>query len=70
MEGKAVVFTDKMVVSVQEVNIPEPLHNEVVIDVEVSWISNGTESSYLRGERIGGDTPYHLHLKLLTISIS
>ncbi|WP_240420862.1 zinc-binding dehydrogenase [Paenibacillus periandrae] len=59
MIGKAVVFTDRLKVSVQEVEIPEPHHNEVVIDVEVSWISNGTESSFLRGERIAGDTPYH-----------
>jgi 3-hydroxyethyl bacteriochlorophyllide a dehydrogenase len=29
----------------------------VVVDVEYSWISNGTESSFLRGERIAGDTP-------------
>ncbi|MEK3916434.1 alcohol dehydrogenase catalytic domain-containing protein [Paenibacillus sp. FSL H7-0331] len=59
MIGKAVVFTDRLKVSVQEVEIPEPRHDEIVIDVELSWISNGTESSYLRGERIAGDTPYH-----------
>ncbi|MBO9608109.1 MAG: hypothetical protein J7639_19265 [Paenibacillaceae bacterium] len=59
MRGKAVVFTDPMKVSVQEVDIPEPRRDEVVIDVEVSWISNGTESSFLRGERIAGDTPFH-----------
>ncbi|MFD0696612.1 zinc-binding dehydrogenase [Paenibacillus sp. GCM10027628] len=58
MKGKAVVFTDRLTVSVQEVDIPEPRQDEVVIDVEVSWISNGTESSFLRGERIAGDTPY------------
>ncbi|RTE10856.1 zinc-binding dehydrogenase [Paenibacillus whitsoniae] len=59
MKGKAVVFTDRFIVSVQEVDIPEPRQDEVVIDVEFSWISNGTESSFLRGERIAGDTPYH-----------
>lgn len=59
MKGTAVVFTDRMTVSVQEVEIPEPRPDEVVVDVELSWISNGTESSFLRGERIAGDTPYH-----------
>jgi len=58
MKGKAVVFTDRLQASYQEVDIPEPGPDEVIIDVEVSWISNGTESSYYRGERIAGDTPY------------
>jgi 2-desacetyl-2-hydroxyethyl bacteriochlorophyllide A dehydrogenase len=30
----------------------------VVLWVTHSWISNGTEGSFLRGERIAGDTPY------------
>ncbi|MFD0714490.1 alcohol dehydrogenase catalytic domain-containing protein [Paenibacillus sp. GCM10027626] len=58
MKGKAVVFVDRLKASFQEVDIPEPGDNEVVVDVTVSWISNGTESSYFRGERIAGDTPY------------
>lgn len=58
MKAKAVVFTDRMQVSFREIDVPEPRPDEVVIDVEVSWISNGTESSFLRGERIAGDTPY------------
>lgn len=40
-----------------QVELPDPQEHEVVIDVEVSWISNGTEGSFLRGERAGGDTP-------------
>jgi bacteriochlorophyllide a dehydrogenase len=30
---------------------------DVVVRVTHSWISNGTEGSFLRGERIAGDTP-------------
>ncbi|WP_274651995.1 zinc-dependent alcohol dehydrogenase [Paenibacillus humicola] len=56
MKGKAVVFTDKLTVSVREVDLPEPRPDEVVVEPAVSWISKGTESSYLRGERIAGDT--------------
>lgn len=58
MKGYAVVFTDRMKVTYMEVEIPDPSEDEVVIDVELSWISNGTEGSFLRGERVGGDTPY------------
>ncbi|GBG10185.1 oxidoreductase zinc-binding dehydrogenase family [Paenibacillus agaridevorans] len=58
MKGKAVVFDDRLKVQVREVELPEPGPQDVVIDVKVSWISNGTESSFLRGERLGGDTPY------------
>jgi 2-desacetyl-2-hydroxyethyl bacteriochlorophyllide A dehydrogenase len=29
-----------------------------LVQITHSWISNGTEGSYLRGERIAGDTPY------------
>ncbi len=58
MKGNAVVFTDRLTALYQQVDIPEPGPEDVVIDVEVSWISNGTESSFFRGERIAGDTPY------------
>ncbi|RKN79176.1 zinc-dependent alcohol dehydrogenase [Paenibacillus ginsengarvi] len=58
MKAHAVVFTDKEKVEYAEVNVPEPGENDVVIDVETSWISTGTESSYFRGERIRGETPY------------
>jgi len=58
MKGKGVVFTGRLKVSYQDVDIPEPLADEVVIDVEHSWISIGTESSFLRCDRIAGETPY------------
>ena len=58
MKGKAVVFTDRLKVSVQEVDIPDATDDDLVIDVTYSWISNGTESSFLRGERISGETMY------------
>lgn len=58
MKGKAVVFTDRLEVAVREVDIPDPGAHDVVIDLDVSWISIGTEGSFLRGERIGGDTAY------------
>lgn len=58
MKAHAVVFTDKERVEYREVQVPEPGENDVVVDVEYSWISIGTESSYLRAERIGGEVPY------------
>jgi len=57
MKSQAVVFTGPNQVSFQEVDCPEP-DNDVVVNVTHSWISNGTEGSYLRGERIEGDTPW------------
>jgi 2-desacetyl-2-hydroxyethyl bacteriochlorophyllide A dehydrogenase len=41
----------------QEVEVPEPGAQDVVVRVTHSWISNGTEGSFVRGERIAGDTP-------------
>jgi 2-desacetyl-2-hydroxyethyl bacteriochlorophyllide A dehydrogenase len=58
MRGHGVVFTEKLKVAYLEVDIPEPERDEVVIDVEFSWISIGTESSFLRCDRIAGETPY------------
>ncbi|MDF2720298.1 MAG: tdh 2 [Paenibacillus sp.] len=58
MKAHAVVFTDKDQVEYKEIEVPEPGDNDVVIDVEYSWISTGTESSYLRAERIRGEVPY------------
>jgi 3-hydroxyethyl bacteriochlorophyllide a dehydrogenase len=58
LKGSAVVFTNKFRVEFKNVDIPEPQENDVVIEIEHSWISPGTESSYLRAERIGGETPY------------
>jgi bacteriochlorophyllide a dehydrogenase len=58
MKAHAVVFTAPNKVEYTEVNCPDPGPDDVVVRVTHSWISNGTEGSYLRGERIAGDTPY------------
>lgn len=58
MKAHAVVFTAQNKVEYAEVNCPDPGPDDVVVRVRHSWISNGTEGSYLRGERIAGDTPY------------
>ncbi len=57
MKGQAVVALAPYKVSWERVDIPEPTADDVVIRVTHSWISNGTESSFVRGERIAGDTP-------------
>lgn len=58
MNGYAVVFKEELQVVYAPVNIPEPGPDDVVVDVEYSWISIGTESSFLRCERISGEVPY------------
>ena len=58
MKANAVVFKNQNVVSFETVDCPDPDDNQVVVNVTHSWISNGTEGSYLRGERIDGDTPW------------
>ncbi|SDY01288.1 zinc-binding dehydrogenase [Paenibacillus sp. CF384] len=58
MKALAVVFETKEVVSVRTVEVPEPTDRDVVIELEYSWISIGTESSFFRGERISGEVPY------------
>src|SRR5947207_14518554 len=58
MEAQAVVFTAPKTVEYRKVTCPEPGPADAVIRLTHSWISNGTEGSYLRGERIGGDTPF------------
>lgn len=60
MQANAVVFTAPNKVEYTKVNCPDPTSSDVVVRVTHSWISNGTEGSYLRGERIAGDTPYRL----------
>ena len=52
------VFTEPNTVVYQEVDCPDPTQDQVVVRVAHSWISNGTEGSFLRGERIEGDTAY------------
>ncbi len=58
MRAQAVVFAQPNTVEVREVSCPEPGPGDAVVRVTHSWISNGTEGSYLRGERIAGETPY------------
>jgi len=52
----AVVFEAALRVVVRDVEIPEPGPDDVVVDTVTSWISPGTELSYLRGDRVYGDT--------------
>lgn len=59
MQANAVVFTAPNRVEYTAVTCPDPGPRDVVVRVTHSWISNGTEGSFLRGERIAGDTPYH-----------
>jgi len=58
MKADAVVFTAPNKVEFRRVTCPDPAPDDVVIRTTYSWISNGTEGSYLRGDRIGGDVPY------------
>lgn len=56
MQGHAVVFTASNEVAYQEMELPSPGPRDVVVDVTYSWISPGTEGSFLRGDRIDGET--------------
>lgn len=58
MKAQAVVFTAPGEVAFRDIDCPDPGPDDVVVRVVRSWISNGTEGSYLRGERIAGDTAY------------
>ena len=57
MQANAVVAVAPGRIEFQPVTVPEPGLDDIVIRVTHSWISNGTEGSFVRGERIGGDTP-------------
>jgi 3-hydroxyethyl bacteriochlorophyllide a dehydrogenase len=63
IQARAVVFSAPNRVEYvsgapRSVSCPDPGADDVVVRVTHSWISNGTEGSFLRGERIAGDTPY------------
>lgn len=58
MESHAVVFPAPNQVEFRKVTCPDPGPEDVVIDVHHSWISNGTEGSFLRGERLEGDVAW------------
>ena len=57
MQAKAVVTLAPRQIEVQTISVPEPTPEDVVIRVTHSWISPGTEGSFIRGERINGETP-------------
>lgn len=57
MHAKAAVVVRPWKVEWQDVSVPDPGPEDVVVRVLHSWISNGTEGSFVRGERIAGDTP-------------
>ena len=58
MKSHAVVFTGPNQVSFQEISCPEPGPDDLVVELHHSWISNGTEGSFLRGERLSGDVAW------------
>jgi 2-desacetyl-2-hydroxyethyl bacteriochlorophyllide A dehydrogenase len=55
MKARAVVFTAPRTVEIADVDCPDPGPGDVVVRILHSWISNGTEGSYFRGERSDGD---------------
>ena len=57
MKTRAVVATKPWTVELQEREQTGPGPDEVALRLTHSWISPGTEGSFVRGERIGGDTP-------------
>lgn len=57
VRSPAVVFTGPRQVVFEPVDIPAMRPDEVLVRSWVSWISNGTEGSFLRGERADGETP-------------
>jgi 2-desacetyl-2-hydroxyethyl bacteriochlorophyllide A dehydrogenase len=57
MKAHAAVAVKPWTVEYREVEVPEPGPDDVVVRITHSWISNGTEGSFVRGERIAGDTP-------------
>src|SRR5947199_8465962 len=57
MKARAAVAVAPGRVEFREIEAPEPGPDDVVVRVLHSWISNGTEGSFVRGERIAGDTP-------------
>ncbi len=58
MKAHAAVAVAPWKVEYREVEAPEPGPEDVVVRLLHSWISNGTEGSFVRGERIAGDTPW------------
>lgn len=57
MKAQAAVAREPGKVRFETVSVPEPGPEDVALRLTHSWISNGTEGSFVRGERIEGDTP-------------
>lgn len=58
MRAHAAVAVAPRRVEYAEIDVPEPGPDDVVVRVAQSWISNGTDGSFTRGERTGGDVPW------------
>jgi 2-desacetyl-2-hydroxyethyl bacteriochlorophyllide A dehydrogenase len=58
LTAEAVVATAPREIEFRTVAVPEPGSDDVVVRLTHSWISNGTEGSFVRGERIAGDAPW------------
>ena len=56
MKAMAVVAIHPYEIEYKTVDVPDPEETDLVIRLTHSWISNGTEGSFIRGERIAGDT--------------
>jgi bacteriochlorophyllide a dehydrogenase len=56
-KAQAVVAISIGDVDFTQVSIPEPTSEDVVVNVSHSWISPGTERSFIMGERLNGETP-------------
>ena len=57
MQANAAVAVAPWKVEYLPIDVPDPGPEDVVVRLLHSWISNGTEGSFVRGERIAGDTP-------------
>jgi 2-desacetyl-2-hydroxyethyl bacteriochlorophyllide A dehydrogenase len=57
-QTRAVVFPARRQVEYRAVTVPELGPDDVLFRTRWSWISNGTEGSFLRGERVNGETPW------------
>ncbi len=53
-----VIFPSAGRVEFGPVRVPEAGPDDVLVRTQISWISNGTEGSLLRGERVDGETPW------------
>jgi 3-hydroxyethyl bacteriochlorophyllide a dehydrogenase len=57
VKAQAVVAVDTGRVEYQDISVPDPTDEDVVVRVQHSWISPGTERSMINAERLDGETP-------------